>query len=300
AVEVLSPGRRELLLAGWNDTARSVPGVTVAELFERQAARTPDAVAVVCGEEEIRYARLEERASRLAGVLVGWGVGAESVVAVAMDRSVDLVVVLLAVLKAGGAYLPVDLGHPAQRVGFMLGDARPVCVVCDRVLPDVLAEVVSGGGLEIPVLTVDGNSVTDAPRPSGAGAGAGAGAVDGWRGPVLSSHPMYVMYTSGSTGTPKGVVVTHEAVVNHLLGRIEEFAPEGVRVAGPAEGPFVLVRMAQAAAVRRQLRVLGYAVRRGDTFPGLDEEWVRIAVRDRVTVNRFLLALDQALVFVRA
>ncbi|WP_309500501.1 non-ribosomal peptide synthetase [Streptomyces shenzhenensis] len=226
AVEVLSPGRRELLLAGWNDTARSVPGVTVAELFERQAARTPDAVAVVCGEEEIRYARLEERASRLAGVLVGWGVGAESVVAVAMDRSVDLVVVLLAVLKAGGAYLPVDLGHPAQRVGFMLGDARPVCVVCDRVLPDVLAEVVSGGGLEIPVLTVDGNSVTDAPRPSGAGAGAGAGAVDGWRGPVLSSHPMYVMYTSGSTGTPKGVVVTHEAVVNHLLGRIAEFGWE--------------------------------------------------------------------------
>ncbi|WP_369222028.1 Rv2231c family pyridoxal phosphate-dependent protein CobC [Streptomyces sp. R39] len=86
----------------------------------------------------------------------------------------------------------------------------------------------------------------------------------------------------------------------HLVAGLEEFAPEGVRVAGPAEGPFVLVRMAQAAAVRRQLRVLGYAVRRGDTFPGLDEEWVRIAVRDRVTVNRFLLALDQALVFVRA
>ncbi|MEU9388238.1 aminotransferase, partial [Streptomyces sp. NPDC048279] len=78
-----------------------------------------------------------------------------------------------------------------------------------------------------------------------------------------------------------------------------EFAPEGVRVAGPAEGPFVLVRMAGAAAVRRQLRVLGYAVRRGDTFPGLDEEWVRIAVRDRGTVNGFLQALDRALNLVR-
>ncbi|MER6532488.1 Rv2231c family pyridoxal phosphate-dependent protein CobC [Streptomyces sp900105755] len=85
----------------------------------------------------------------------------------------------------------------------------------------------------------------------------------------------------------------------HLVAGLEEFTPEGVRVAGPAEGPFVLVRMAGAAAVRRQLRVLGYAVRRGDTFPGLDEEWVRIAVRDRVTVNRFLQALDQALTLTR-
>ncbi|MER7937195.1 MULTISPECIES: Rv2231c family pyridoxal phosphate-dependent protein CobC [unclassified Streptomyces] len=85
----------------------------------------------------------------------------------------------------------------------------------------------------------------------------------------------------------------------HLVAGLEEFAPEGVRVAGPAEGPFVLVRMARAAAVRRQLRVLGYAVRRGDTFPGLDEEWMRIAVRDRATVNGFLQALDRALTLVR-
>ncbi|MFJ5645929.1 Rv2231c family pyridoxal phosphate-dependent protein CobC [Streptomyces sp. NPDC093223] len=85
----------------------------------------------------------------------------------------------------------------------------------------------------------------------------------------------------------------------HLVAGLEEFAPEGVRVAGPAEGPFVLVRMARAAAVRRQLRVLGYAVRRGDTFPGLDEEWMRIAVRDRGTVNGFLQALDRALTLVR-
>ncbi|MFJ9567910.1 amino acid adenylation domain-containing protein, partial [Streptomyces fuscichromogenes] len=226
AVEVLTPVGREQLLTEWNDTAQAMPAVTVTELFERQAARTPDAVAAICGDEEIDYARLEERAARLAGVLASRGVGAESVVAVAMDRSVDMVVALLAVLKAGGAYLPIDLAHPAQRVAFMLDDARPVCVVSDRALPDVLAEVLSDG-LGMPVLTVDGHSVTGAPHPAGAGVapGGGAGAVDGRR-LLLPSHPMYVMYTSGSTGVPKGVVVTHEAVVNHLLARIAEFGWE--------------------------------------------------------------------------
>ncbi|MFH8803090.1 Rv2231c family pyridoxal phosphate-dependent protein CobC [Streptomyces sp. NPDC017936] len=81
----------------------------------------------------------------------------------------------------------------------------------------------------------------------------------------------------------------------HLVAGLEEFAGDGVRVAGPAEGPFVLVRLPRAAAVRHRLRALGFAVRRGDTFPGLDEEWLRLAVRDRGTVNRFLQALDQAL-----
>jgi histidinol-phosphate aminotransferase len=81
----------------------------------------------------------------------------------------------------------------------------------------------------------------------------------------------------------------------HLVAGLEEFATDGVRVAGPAEGPFVLVRLPRAAAVRRHLRDLGFAVRRGDTFPGLDQEWLRLAVRDRATVNRFLQALDQAL-----
>jgi histidinol-phosphate aminotransferase len=85
----------------------------------------------------------------------------------------------------------------------------------------------------------------------------------------------------------------------HLVAGLEEFAPDGLRVAGPAEGPFVLVRLARATAVRRHLRDLGFAVRRGDTFPGLGEEWLRLAVRDRVTVNSFLQALDRAMVLAR-
>ncbi|MFF1295430.1 MULTISPECIES: Rv2231c family pyridoxal phosphate-dependent protein CobC [unclassified Streptomyces] len=85
----------------------------------------------------------------------------------------------------------------------------------------------------------------------------------------------------------------------HLVAGLREFAPDGLTVAEPAEGPFVLVRLPRAAAVRRHLRDLGFAVRRGDTFPGLDEEWLRLAVRDRQTVNSFLQALDQAMVLAR-
>ncbi|MEW1780457.1 non-ribosomal peptide synthase/polyketide synthase, partial [Streptomyces sp. NPDC086777] len=211
AVEVLPPHGREQLLALGNGATRAMPALTVPELFERQAARTPEAPAVICGDEEISYARLDERAARLAAVLTRRGVGPESVVALAMDRSTDLIVALLAVLKAGGAYLPIDLAYPAQRVAFMLADARPVCVITDDPLPEVLQ-----GELGLPMLTVDGHAVTDPPLPADADASEG-------RRPLLPVHPMYVMYTSGSTGTPKGVMVTHQAVVNHLLARVEEF-----------------------------------------------------------------------------
>jgi histidinol-phosphate aminotransferase len=86
---------------------------------------------------------------------------------------------------------------------------------------------------------------------------------------------------------------------SHLVAGLDEFGPEGLRVVAPAEGPFVLVRLPRAAAVRRHLRDLGFAVRRGDTFPGLDEEWLRLAVRDRATVNSFLRALDRAMALAR-
>ncbi|WP_416987053.1 condensation domain-containing protein, partial [Streptomyces sp. T028] len=107
ALEVLSEGERRRILAEWNDTG-SVPGVSVPELFAERVASVPGAVAVVCGEEQATYAELDVRASRLAGVLVSRGVGRESVVGVMVERSVDVVVALLAVWKAGGAYLPVD------------------------------------------------------------------------------------------------------------------------------------------------------------------------------------------------
>ncbi|MFC3448276.1 non-ribosomal peptide synthase/polyketide synthase [Amycolatopsis speibonae] len=173
-------------VAEWNRTAREVPATTLPELFEAQVARTPDAVAVVFEGAELSYAEFNVRANQLARWLVDQKVGAESVVAVSLPRSLDLVVALYAVHKAGGAYLPVDRDYPADRVAFMLEDAAPT-VVLD----------------ELPVL--DGYS------------GENLGRV------VDPSAPAYVIYTSGSTGRPKGVVVSHEGIVNRLLWMQDEY-----------------------------------------------------------------------------
>ena len=117
------------LLEEWNDTAAAVPGVTVPELFAARVAAAPDAVAVTCGDVVVTYGELDARAGRLARLLAARGAGPESVVAVVMERSELLVTALLAVWKAGAAYLPVDPGYPAERLAFMLADAQLACVI---------------------------------------------------------------------------------------------------------------------------------------------------------------------------
>ncbi|HZG88897.1 MAG TPA: amino acid adenylation domain-containing protein, partial [Pseudonocardia sp.] len=129
AIEVLSDRERATLLVDWNDTARAVPPGTLPELLAAQAARTPEATALVHEGTSLSYAELDARANRLAGWLRAHGVGPERVVALALPRSVELVVALWAVLKAGGAYLPVDPDHPAERTAFMLADAAPAALL---------------------------------------------------------------------------------------------------------------------------------------------------------------------------
>jgi amino acid adenylation domain-containing protein len=153
-----------------------VPG-----LVADQAARTPDAVAVACGDARLSYAELAARAERLARVLAGRGAGPEQVVAVALERSAELVIALLAVLRAGAAYLPLDPSYPAGRIEFMLADARPAAVVTAR-------------DMQLPA-EVDLPRLPAGPRPG---------------------NPAYVIYTSGSTGRPKGVVIPHRGIVNRL------------------------------------------------------------------------------------
>ncbi|MFB7732763.1 amino acid adenylation domain-containing protein, partial [Streptomyces sp. NPDC056127] len=196
-IALLSGVEREQMLVGWNDTAITVSDTTLAQLFAEQVARDPGAVAVVCGDERVSYGELDERANRLAEVLTGRGVGPESVVAVMLERSVELVAGLLAVWKAGAAYLPVDPGYPSERIAFTLSDARPSCVLTTRAQAGELP-----ADLAVPVLAVDeAVSVGRGQRT----------------GPVLTAgHAAYVMYTSGSTGRPKGVVVTHGGLVNHM------------------------------------------------------------------------------------
>ncbi|HSZ29468.1 MAG TPA: condensation domain-containing protein, partial [Pseudonocardiaceae bacterium] len=128
-LDIVTDDERACLLIEWNDTERAVPSVVWSELFEAQVVRTPDAVAVVCGSEELSYRELNEQANRLARLLIGRGVGPEQFVGLALPRSVDMVVALLAVWKAGAGYLPIDPGYPAERIGFMVDDADPAALL---------------------------------------------------------------------------------------------------------------------------------------------------------------------------
>ncbi|MGI8312745.1 amino acid adenylation domain-containing protein [Saccharopolyspora hattusasensis] len=191
-VDILTADERLGLLGG---EARAMSSVPVTARFEGQVRERPDAVAVVCEGVEVTYGELNARANRLARVLVEWGVGPECVVALALPRSVDLVVAVLAVLKAGGAYLPLDPGYPAARIAFMLEDAGPGLVV-------TTSGVDVGGSVPRLVLDDPGTAAwVDAADDGDLGVA------------VLPEHPVYVVYTSGSTGTPKGVVVSHRNVV---------------------------------------------------------------------------------------
>ncbi|MER7847860.1 amino acid adenylation domain-containing protein [Kitasatospora sp. NPDC096077] len=208
-IEILDADERAQLLTKWNATTAEVPVTTLTGLFQDQAARAPEAVALVHDGGELSYAELNAHANRLARHLTGLGVGPESRVAIAMERTPDLVVAFLAVLKAGAAYLPVDPAYPADRIGYLLADGTPSVVLTTS----ACAEAVGRTGTAVATLVVDTaelvvtlaqlphTDVTDAERTA----------------PLRPEHPAYVIYTSGSTGRPKGVTVAHASVVNLAL-----------------------------------------------------------------------------------
>ncbi|MER5889423.1 amino acid adenylation domain-containing protein [Streptomyces sp. NPDC001941] len=213
-VGVLGEDGRRQVLDAWNDTAAPVGRATVPELFAAQVRRDPDAVAVASDDAELTYAELDARAERLARFLRARGVGPESVVAVVRERGVELVVTLLGVLKAGGAYLPVDPEYPAERIAFMLRESG-ACAV----LASALCAPVVPGDTKIPVHVLDAPPLADeidAP-------GAPAPDAEGPAVPLLAAHPAYMIFTSGSTGRPKGVVVTHTGVASLVAAQRERF-----------------------------------------------------------------------------
>jgi amino acid adenylation domain-containing protein len=199
ALHLLDDAERALVLHTWVDTARELAPSTLVAEVERQAAATPDAVALVCDGDQLSYAELTARANRLARLLVRRGAGPESRVALLLPRSTQLVVAILAVLKSGAAYLPVDTGYPANRIGWLLADAEPALVLA---VPETAA-LAPDDALVLDAATAageDDTDLTDADRLA----------------PLRPGHPAYLLYTSGSTGRPKGVLVEHRAVTAYL------------------------------------------------------------------------------------
>jgi amino acid adenylation domain-containing protein len=195
---------RNRVLLEWNDTCRDYPkDVCLHELFEAQVERMPNAVAVVFEDERLTYREVNHRANRLAHRLRKLGVGPDVIVGVFAERSVEMVVGLVATLKAGGAYLPLDPSYPAERLSFMLSDAQPIIVLAQR---SVAAKLPHDAG-EVVFLGDDFAAESDA-------------------NPTNSTEPenlAYVIYTSGSTGRPKGVMNTHRGICNRLLWMQETY-----------------------------------------------------------------------------
>ncbi|MER6737727.1 amino acid adenylation domain-containing protein [Streptomyces puniciscabiei] len=210
-VDVLGAAEREHLLTEVNATGRDIPDATLVELFERQAAQRTDAVAVTCDGTTLTYGELNARANRLARHLVARGVGPESLVGICLERSAELVVALLAVLKAGGAYLPIDPDSPADRIAYIVQDAQPVLLVTTST--NATAQDLAQ---DLPLVHLD-DAEAFAGQPD-------ADLTDAERLAALRpAHPAYVIYTSGSTGRPKGVLIPHRNVVG-LFTATEDFA----------------------------------------------------------------------------
>ncbi|MGH3885439.1 MAG: AMP-binding protein, partial [Pseudonocardiaceae bacterium] len=233
-IDILTAEERHRLLVDYNDTTHPVPATTLPALFERQVQRTPEATAVVFADTTLTYHQLNAHANQLAHALIARGVGPEQIVALALPRSPELVVAILGVLKAGAAYLPVDLDYPAARIAFMLHDTQPGLVLTTTQID---------GGLPTNDRTTrwvvnDPHTVTEL------GGCTDTDPTDTDRtAPLAPAHPAYAIYTSGSTGQPKGVMVSHQSVANLFDSYRESlFAPSVAKVGGRR------LRVAQAAS----------------------------------------------------
>ncbi|SFD90409.1 non-ribosomal peptide synthetase [Paracidovorax konjaci] len=203
-LDVLPPHERQTLLSGWNDTAHAQPEAHLAQLIDEGLSRDAGAVALRFEGRSMTRAELDLRAAAWARRLTAMGAGPKRIVALAIPRSLELVVALVAVLRSGAAYLPIDPDFPPDRLAFMLEDAQPVCLM-------TCGELSERFDARIPRFITDGpeaEGVAEAPLRTG----------------LQPSHPAYVIYTSGSTGQPKGVVVPHSAIANRLRWMQAEYA----------------------------------------------------------------------------
>jgi amino acid adenylation domain-containing protein len=215
-IPLLTENESRLMLEEWNRTAAVYPqDRCIHHLFEEQVKKTPDAIAVVFEEDQLTYAGLNERANQLANYLVGRGAGEDSIVALCLERGLDLITGLLAVSKTGATYLPLDPIYPKARLGLILDDANPVLIVTQASLQEALPEN------NIPRILVDKKSAWENESNEDL--------VNG-----NPRKPAYILYTSGSTGKPKGVQIRHHSVINLVTGmrKLLKTTPTDILLAG--------------------------------------------------------------------
>ncbi|WP_369200074.1 amino acid adenylation domain-containing protein [Streptomyces sp. PU-14G] len=208
-VALLAGDEHHRMLTEWNDTGAETPPVSLADVVRQQATDNPHRTALVGDGDALTYAQLDRRADRLAQLLWRRGCGAEDLVALALPRSVEMVVAIVAAGRAGAAYLPVDPDYPSERVAFMLTDARPALLV-------TTTESAPPHGTGPERLVLDTPETTAALDEA-------SGSEEG-PPPCRAANPAYVIYTSGTTGRPKGVVVTHAGLASLAAAKVERMA----------------------------------------------------------------------------
>lgn len=207
----LSEEERQRILVDWNQTAAAYPlEKCLHHLFEEQVARTPNAVALIYEDRTMTYGEVNRRANQLARHLQARGVGPEKPVALLLDRSFEMVIGLLGILKAGGAFVPLDPAYPAERLAFMMADTKARWLLTQT----SLAGLLKGTAAEVYRLDDDWPLIAKHGDANVAAT-------------VKAENLAYVIYTSGSTGQPKGVLIEHRAIVNHFLWRKEKFPLTG-------------------------------------------------------------------------
>ncbi len=212
-LNLMSVGERQLILEKWNQTDREYAlDKTIHQLVEEQVERAPKAVAIVMGQDSLKYEELDGLANKLAWRLRDCGVGPDVMVGLCLERSIEMVIAMLGILKAGGAYVPLDPELPDERLGWIISEIRTPVVLVQKGfkarIDRTVGAMIEGGQ----ILVLENVRLVTGAAPES--------------GPPSSARPnnlAYMMYTSGSTGRPKGVMIEHRSVVNHLLWRQESF-----------------------------------------------------------------------------